>query len=78
MSRTHKVSIALALVVLAALGMSLIRGWPPLAAAAGRAQPLESNTLFFVSDPQPSIQRVSASEPKRLSEQAASTAAEGV
>ncbi|MBN1979090.1 MAG: hypothetical protein JW918_16950 [Anaerolineae bacterium] len=57
MNRTHKVSIVLALVVLAALGVSLIRGWSPLAAAAGRAQSLESepaqagDTLFFVSGP---------------------------
>ncbi len=78
MSKTHKVSIVLGLAVLTALGVSLIRGWPPLAIAAGRAQPLESNTLFFVSGPQASIQRVAASEPRRLTEQAVSTAAEGI
>ncbi|HQH40031.1 MAG TPA: hypothetical protein PLH19_16075 [Anaerolineae bacterium] len=75
MSKTHKVSIVLGLAVLTALGVSLIRGWPPLASAAGRAQPLESNTLFFVGGPQPSIQRVAASEPRRLAEQQAASAA---
>ena len=54
MSKRHKVSILLAVAVLAALGISLIRGWPPLAIAAGQTQPLESDTLFFVSGPQAS------------------------
>ena len=75
MSRTQKVSIVLALAVLTALGVSLIRGWPPLAIAAGQAQPLESDTLFFVGGPQLNIQRMTASEPRRLVEQAASAAA---
>lgn len=78
MNRTHKVSIVLALVVLAALSVSLIRGRSPLAVAVGRAQPIESDTLFFVSGPQSSIQRVSASEPERLAEQAASATAEDI
>ncbi|HQE94224.1 MAG TPA: hypothetical protein PLH19_16140 [Anaerolineae bacterium] len=78
MSKTHKVSIVLALAVLTALGVSLIRGWPPLASAAGQAQSLESDTLFFISGPQPSIQRVAASEPRRLAEQATSAAIESI
>jgi TolB protein len=78
MSKTHKVSIVLALAVLAVLGVSLIRGWPPLTIAAGQAQPPESDTLFFVSGPQASIQRVAASEPRRLAEQTVSAAAEGI
>ncbi len=78
MSKTHKVSIVLALAVLTALGVSLIRGWPPPAIAAGQAQTLESDTLFFVSGPQASIQRVAASEPRRLTEQAASAATESI
>ncbi|HQH39985.1 MAG TPA: hypothetical protein PLH19_15840 [Anaerolineae bacterium] len=78
MSKTHKVSIVLALAVLTALGVRLIRGWPPLAIAAGRAQPLESDTLFFVGGPQASIQRVAASEPGRLAEQATSAAIESI
>jgi len=78
MSKRHKVSIVLTLAVLTALGVSLIRGWPPLAIAAGRAQSLESDALFFVSGPQANIQRVAASEPRRLTEQAASVAAEGI
>ena len=78
MSKIHQVSIVLALAVLTALGVSLIRGWSPLAIAAERAQPLESDTLFFVSGPQLSIQRVAASEPRRLAEQAASAAADGI
>lgn len=78
MSKTRKVSIILALAVLTALSVSLIRGWPPLAIAAGQAQPPESDTLFFVSGPQASIQRVAASEPRRLAEQTVSAAAEGI
>ncbi len=80
MSKTHKVSIILALAVLTALSVSLIRGWPPLAVAAERAQTLESDTLFFVSNsqPQPRIQRVAASEPRRLAEQAMSATAANV
>ena len=78
MSKAHKVAIVLALIVLVALGVGLIRGWSPLAVAAGQAQSLESDTLFFVSGPQPSIQRVSASEPKRLTEQAVSVATEDI
>jgi len=80
MSKTnrHKVFIVLALAVLTALGVSLIRGWPPLAIAAGPAQPPESNTLFFVSGLQASIQRVAVSEPRRLAEQAAAAATEDV
>lgn len=78
MSKTHKVFAILALAVLTALGVSLIRGWPPLAIAAGQAQTLGSDTLFFVSGPQPGIQRVAASEPRRLVEQPVSAAAEGI
>ncbi|RLB77308.1 MAG: hypothetical protein DRH24_16455 [Deltaproteobacteria bacterium] len=78
MSKTHKVSIVLALAVLTALGVSLMRGWPPLAIAAGQAQPLESDTLFFVSAPQVSIQRVAASEPRQLAQRATSAATEGI
>ena len=84
MSKTHKISIILTLAVLISLGVSLIRGWPPLAIAAGQAQPRASapaqagTTLFFVSGSQPSIQRVAASEPRRLAEQAASAAAESI
>ncbi|MEA3397007.1 MAG: hypothetical protein U9R05_06050, partial [Chloroflexota bacterium] len=78
MSKTHKVFIVLALAMLTALGVSLIRGWPPPAIAAGQAQSLASDTLFFVSGPQASIQRVAASEPRQLAEQAASVATDGV
>ena len=78
MSKTHKVSIVLALAVLTALGVSLIRGWPPLAIAAGQAQPLESDTLFFVSGQQPGIQRISANEPRQLAQQAAFAAIESI
>lgn len=84
MNKMHKVSILLALAVLTALGVSLMRGWPPLAIAAGQAQPRASAPaqagamLFFVSGSQPSIQRVAASEPRRLAEQAASAAAESI
>lgn len=76
MSRTRKVFIVLVLAVLTVLGMSLIRGWPPLAIAAGQAQPLESDTLFFVSGSQANIQRVAASEPRQLAERAVSVTAE--
>lgn len=76
MGKTHKISIILALAALMALGVSLIRGWLPLAIASGQqVQPLTSDTLFFVSGPQGNIQRVSASEPKRLMEQADTSAA---
>ena len=68
----------MALAVLTALGVSLIRGWPPLAIAAGQAQSPESDTLFFVGGPQASIQQVVASEPRRLAEQTVSAAAEGI
>jgi len=78
MSERHKVSIVLALAVLAALGVSLIRGWPPLVIAAGQAQPLESDTLFFVGGPQASIQRVAASEPRRLAEQFVTAVTESI
>ncbi len=78
MSKTHKVCIVLVVAVLTVLGVSLIRGWPPLAIAAGRAQSLESDTLFFVSGPQASIQRMAASEPQRLAPQAAVAAAESI
>lgn len=78
MSKTHKVSIMLALAVLTAFGVSLIRGWPPLAIAAGQVQPPGGHTLFFVSGPQASIQRVAASEPRRLAEQTTSTATESI
>jgi len=78
MSKTHKVSLVLVLAVLTALGVSLMRGWPPLAIAAGQAQPLESDTLFFVSGPPLNIQRTTASEPRRLAEQAASAAAKNI
>jgi Tol biopolymer transport system component len=78
MSKTHKVSIILAMAVLTALGVSLIRGWTSLAIAAGQVQPPESDTLFFVSGLQPSIQRIAASEPRRLAEQATSVAAESI
>jgi TolB protein len=78
MSKTHKVSIVLGLAVLTALGVSLIRGWPPLAIAAGQVQPPGGDTLFFVSDPQASIQRVAASEPRRLAEQDPSAAPESI
>ncbi len=66
--------------VLAALGVSLIRGWPPLAIAAGQAQTPESDTLFFVSGlpSQPRIQQMAASEPRRLAGQAISVAAENI
>jgi TolB protein len=78
MSKTHKVSLVLVLAVLTALGVSLMCGWPPLAIAAGQAQPLESDTLFFVSGPPLNIQRTTAGEPRRLAEQAASAAAESI
>ncbi len=78
MSKIHKVSIVLGLAVLTALGVSLIRGWPPLASAAGQAQPPKSDTLFFVSGPQVSIQQVAAGEPRRLAEQTASAATESI
>ena len=78
MSKIRNVFIVLVLAVLTVLGVSLIRGWPSLAIAAGQAQPPESATLFFVSDPQANIQRITASEPRRLAEQAASAAAEDI
>jgi len=78
MSKTYQVFIILALTALMALGVSLIRGWPPLAVAAGQTQLLETDTLFFVSGSQASIQRVTASEPRRLAEQAASAATESI
>ena len=78
MSKTHKVPIILALAMLTALGVSLIRGWPPLASAAGQVQPPESDTLFFVSSPQSSIQRMAAGEPRRLAQQATSAATESI
>jgi len=78
MSKRHKVSIVFTLAVLTALGVSLIRGWPPLAIAAGQAQPLENDTLFFVSGLQPGIQRISANEPRRLAEQTTSAATESI
>lgn len=78
MSKTHKVSIVLGLAVLTALGVGLIRGWPPLAIAAGQAQTFENDTLFFVSGLQPGIQRVAANEPGRLAEQAVSATAENI
>ena len=78
MSKTHRVSIILALAVLTVLGVSLIRGWLPLAIAAGRAQSFGGDTLFFVSGPQPSIQRVAANEPRRLAEQVVSAATENI
>lgn len=70
--------------MLTALGVSLIREWPPLAIAAGQAQPLESalaqagDTLFFISGPQASIQQVAASEPGPLAEQTTSAAIESI
>jgi TolB protein len=78
MSKTDKVSIVLALAVLTVLGVSLVRGWPPLAIAAGQAQSLESDTLFFISGPQPGIQRISANEPRQLAQQAAFAATESI
>ncbi len=78
MSKTHKASIVLGLAVLTALGVSLIRGWPLSAIAAGQAQPLETDTLFFVSGLQASIQRVAASEPRRLAERSAAAVAESI
>ena len=78
MSKTHKVSIILALAMLTALGVSLIRGWPPLASAAGQVQPPESDTLFFVSGSQPGIQRMAAGEPRQLAQQATFAATESI
>lgn len=78
MSKTHRVFIVLALAVLTALGVSLIRRWPPLAIAAGQAQLLESDTLFFVGGPQASIRRVAAGKPRQLAEQFAAAAAESI
>jgi len=78
MSKTHKVSIVLALAVLTVLGISLVRGWPPLTIAAGQAQSLESDTLFFISGQQPGIQRISANEPRQLAQQAAFAAIESI
>ena len=78
MSKRHKVSIVLALAVLTTLGVSLIRGWPQLAIAAGQTQPSESDTLFFVSGPQASIRRVAANEPRQLAEQSAAAATESI
>jgi dipeptidyl aminopeptidase/acylaminoacyl peptidase len=77
MSKTRKLSLALALVALAALGIILVQGWSS-AIASGQAQPLDSDTLFFVSGSRPAIQRMRASDPERLAEQAASIAAETV
>jgi len=68
MSKPHKVSIILALAMLMTLGVSLIRGWSPLASAAGQIQSPESDTLFFVSGSQPGIQRMAAGEPRQLAQ----------
>lgn len=78
MSKTHKVFIVLVLTVLTALGVSLLRRGSPLASAAGQAQSLESDTLFFVSGPQASIQRLSASQPRQLTEEVISAATESI
>jgi len=84
MSKTHKVSTVLVLAVLTALGVSLIRGWPPLAIAAGQTQTPESapaqagDTLLFVSGPQANIQRVAAGEPRQLTKQAISASIESI
>lgn len=78
MSKTHKVSIVLALAVLTVLGVSLVRRWSPFAIAAGQVQPLGTDTLFFVSGPQANIQRVAAGEPRRLAERAMSVAVENI
>ncbi|RLC84646.1 MAG: hypothetical protein DRI37_08860 [Chloroflexi bacterium] len=78
MSKTHKVSIILALAMLTALGVSLIRGWSPLASAAGQIQSPESDTLFFVSGSQPGIQRMAAGEPRQLAQQATFAATESI
>jgi Tol biopolymer transport system component len=77
MSKTHKLSLALTLVGLAALGIVLVRGWSP-AVASDQAQLLDSDMLFFVSGTRPAIQRMDASDPERLAEQAASIAVESV
>lgn len=74
MSRTRRGPVVLALVVLTALGIGLIQG----GSVTGQAQPLESDTLFFVGGLQSGIQRVAASEPRRLTEQAASAATESI
>ncbi len=79
MNKTHKkIFSVLALGVLAALGVSLVRGGLPLTSAAEQAPPLETDMLFFVSGPQASIQRVVASEPRWLAEQAMPVAAETI
>ena len=80
MSRTnkHKVFIVAILVALAALGVSLVRGRPLLAIAAGQAQSLESDTLFFAGDSPTSIYRLPASEPGQMAGRAAAAAAESV
>ena len=64
--------------MLAALGVSLIHKWPLPAIAAGRAQPLESDALFFAGDSPASIYRLPASEPGQMAGRAAATAAESV
>jgi Tol biopolymer transport system component len=77
MSKTHKLSLALVLVGLAALGIVLIRGWSS-AVASGQAQPLDSDAHFFVSGTQPAIQQLRASDPERLAEQVTSVADQSV
>ena len=78
MSKSHKVSIVLTLSMLAVLGVSLMRGWPPLASAAGQTPPRTGDTLLFVGGLQTSIQRVVASEPRRLAEQTIAAVTEGI
>jgi hypothetical protein len=75
MSKT-KVPIVLTLVALAALGIGWVREYLPPVTAAGQTQSLSNDTLFFVSGPRPSIQRVSATEPGQLDGQTASAAVE--
>ncbi|MBN1975874.1 MAG: PD40 domain-containing protein [Anaerolineae bacterium] len=78
MSKTRKAFLALVLVALFVLGIGLAREWLLPAVAAGQAQPLESDTLFFASGSPVGIRRVSADEPSRLDEQPVSAAADGL
>ncbi len=81
MSTARKAFTALVILVLAAVGVSLVHGWSPSAIAAGQEEPSspDGNTLFFVvGSPPAGIGYVSADEPELLENQPVSAAAENI
>jgi Tol biopolymer transport system component len=78
MSKTRKAFLVLVLASLVVIGVCLTRGWLLSVTAVGQAQPLESDTLFFVSGSPVGIRRVSADEPGQLDEQPVSAVADGL